>query len=118
MCIWVFIGERYGWVLEDFQDELKSLYPWISEYKGRSVTELEIRHAVLNHAHGPLGLEGKTEEVSELRKRVAATVVNSRFYFRDPSHTETLPELLRVDFAPENDYARHRMALLKKDIRV
>jgi len=51
------LGERYGWCQnENGDDELlrKSFYkgslqfPWISSFKDRSITELEIRHAVLN----------------------------------------------------------------------
>lgn len=89
----------------------------MADFRGRSVTELEIRHAVLNHVHGPVGFDGAGEELSELRKKIQATVANSRFYFRDPSHASSLPELLKVNFLPENEYAKERMALLKKDIR-
>ena len=41
------IGGRYGWVPESFSQKLLDKYPWISEYRDRSVTELEIVHAVL-----------------------------------------------------------------------
>lgn len=52
------LGERYGWAQPDeaCSDALLSktferaaqTFPWIANYKDRSITELEIRHALLN----------------------------------------------------------------------
>eukprot|EP01105_Mastigella_eilhardi_P019218 TRINITY_DN450_c0_g1_i3.p1 TRINITY_DN450_c0_g1~~TRINITY_DN450_c0_g1_i3.p1 ORF type:complete len:1376 (-),score=324.64 TRINITY_DN450_c0_g1_i3:50-4144(-) len=51
------LGERYGWChSENEKDELLTKtfanavakFPWIMKYTDRSITELEIRHAVLN----------------------------------------------------------------------
>jgi len=65
-------GERYGWVLDDFSEELKMTYPWIDNFKGRSITELEIRHAVLN----PFQIED--EHKTDLqKKRIQTTISNS-----------------------------------------
>ena len=47
-----FIGERYGWVPEKDKYELSLLMeqPWLEEHRGgKSVTELEILHGVLNN---------------------------------------------------------------------
>ncbi|WP_411023413.1 hypothetical protein, partial [Salmonella sp. s51228] len=48
-----FYGMRYGWngtdplLLRNFEDA-KDDYPWILDYKDRSVTELEMRQGYLN----------------------------------------------------------------------
>jgi nephrocystin-3 len=47
-----FIGERYGWVPEKSQYDLSLLMeqPWLEQHRGgKSVTELEILHGVLNN---------------------------------------------------------------------
>ncbi|KAH3743270.1 tetratricopeptide repeat protein [Pelomyxa schiedti] len=58
---WFFcmLGDRYGWShTENTRDDLltktfahaSSQFPWIMNFTDRSITELEIRHAVLNQA--------------------------------------------------------------------
>ena len=47
-----FIGERYGWVPEKHQYDLSLIIeqPWLDEHRGgKSVTELEMLHGVLNN---------------------------------------------------------------------
>ena len=47
-----FIGDRYGWVPEKHQYDLSLLVeqPWLDEHRGgKSVTELEMLHGVLNN---------------------------------------------------------------------
>ena len=47
-----FIGDRYGWVPEHHQYDLSLLVeqPWLDEHRGgKSVTELEMLHGVLNN---------------------------------------------------------------------
>lgn len=71
------LGERYGWAQaeEAALDELlhrtfeKALpsYPWIGNLRDRSITELEIRHAILN----------------DLSDRATD---HTLFYLRDPSY--------------------------------
>lgn len=43
------LGNRYGWIPSDdvLTGELMRAYPWLSEVRGRSVTEMEIRHGAL-----------------------------------------------------------------------
>jgi hypothetical protein len=45
------LGERYGWVPDDaaFTKDLVEEQPWLLENQGKSVTELEILHGVLNN---------------------------------------------------------------------
>lgn len=46
------LGERYGWVDPDAASRLASVAPALLPYADRSVTELEIRYAVLNRHVG------------------------------------------------------------------
>lgn len=65
-----FLGERYGWVPEAGQYDRSLLLeqPWLEEHRGgKSVTELEILHGVLDNP--------------EMEKRAF-------FYFRDPAWSE------------------------------
>ncbi len=45
------LGNRYGWVPDSISPDLLSREPWLADSLGRSVTELEICHGVLNHPH-------------------------------------------------------------------
>ena len=61
-----FIGERYGWVPEQHEYDLSLVMeqPWLEEHRGgKSVTELEVLHGVLNNS---------------------AMEDRAFFYFRDP----------------------------------
>lgn len=65
-----FIGERYGWTPEAHQYDLSLLMeqPWLEEHRGgKSVTELEMLHGVLNNP--------------EMKNRAF-------FYFRDAKYSE------------------------------
>jgi tetratricopeptide (TPR) repeat protein len=42
------LGGRYGWVPSDFPVEVGKRYGWTQHYTGKSLTELEIIHGVLN----------------------------------------------------------------------
>jgi len=65
------LGERYGWIPEAMDPELVMTEPWLASHGGRSITEIEIIHGVLNDP------------------QMASYAF---FYFRDPAHVETLPE--------------------------
>lgn len=41
------LGNRYGWVPESFSPAQLATYPWLSEYRGASLTELEMVHGAL-----------------------------------------------------------------------
>jgi len=71
------LGERYGWIPPEIPAELIEQEPWLAECKGCSVTELEIRHGVLNNP-------GKAE--------------HAYFYFRDPAYLESLPDKQQIEF--------------------
>src|SRR5947209_8017913 len=40
----VMLGERYGWVPDALDPSLVTDQPWLADFAGRSVTELEIVH--------------------------------------------------------------------------
>ncbi|MCA9182983.1 MAG: hypothetical protein KDA51_16085, partial [Planctomycetales bacterium] len=45
------LGERYGWVPENFNEDALSKYGWVQHQTGKSVTELEILYGVLDHRY-------------------------------------------------------------------
>lgn len=64
------LGDRYGWIPDEIPTEVLDREPWLSDKHGRSVTELEIMHGVLNNR----AMEGQ-----------------AFFYFRSPAYIESLP---------------------------
>ena len=88
------LGERYGWVPgeEVFTNDLKEEQPWLLDIKGKSVTELEILHGVLNNP--------------EMARRAF-------FFFRSPEYATTKG----ADFLPENKDAAAKQKRLKDLIR-
>lgn len=92
------LGERYGWVPKHIDEELIRAWPWLSEQRGRSVTELEIINGVLNDP-----------EMGGL----------SFFYFRDPEASKKIEaELAKGEgYAPEPEASRQKLAVLKERIQ-
>ncbi|MCX5769214.1 MAG: DUF4062 domain-containing protein, partial [Candidatus Hydrogenedentes bacterium] len=88
------LGERYGWVPGDdaFTADLEEEQPWLKDLKGKSVTELEILHGVLNNP--------------EMAERAF-------FYFRDPAYAQRRG----ADCLSENTAAADKQAALKTLIR-
>lgn len=91
------LGERYGWRPEELPAELLEVEPWLAGQRGRSVTELEVLHGVLN------------DTPSER---------HAFFYFRDPGFLAHLPAGVDpADFQSENPEAAGRLKALKDRIR-
>jgi len=92
------LGERYGWVPDDdaFTSDLKEEQPWLKSIKGKSVTELEILHGVLNNP--------------EMAGRAF-------FYFRDPKYVEIVPKEKKADFLSETLADAEKQTELKDLIR-
>ncbi len=44
------LGERYGWIPDSYPDDAIGSYGWIRNLTGKSITELEILHGVLNNS--------------------------------------------------------------------
>lgn len=74
------LGERYGWVPDELPAELVEQEPWLAKHRGRSVTELEVLHGVLNDPE----MAG-----------------HAFFYFRAPSFLYTLPASERSAYREE-----------------
>ena len=71
------LGERYGRTDIEVTPSLRRKFPRLEDEQGRSVTELEIQHGVLNDP---------------------AMADHAFFYFRDPAYIETLAEDQRQGF--------------------
>jgi hypothetical protein len=84
------LGDRYGWVPSEFDPELLEREPWLAQYHGKSVTELEIIHGVL----------------ADL-----SMADHAFYYFRDPSYIP--PGMV----AAEPDIERQKLLALKQQIR-
>ena len=88
-------GERYGWVpaAEQFDQSLLIEQPWLDEHRGgKSVTELEILHGVLNNP--------------EMAGRAF-------FYFRDSAWSQKQGD----DYASEGVSEKQKLLILKDWIR-
>lgn len=88
------LGERYGWTpgADAYTADLEEEQPWLRGLAGKSVTELEILHGVLNNP--------------EMAGR-------SFFYFRDPAYDQARG----TDFLSEDSEAAGKQAALKETIR-
>jgi hypothetical protein len=77
-------------------------FAWVNQYQDRSITELEIRHAVLN----------RLSQLPEPDRRCF-------FYFRDAnaSFIKEQPEAQQADFASEGGDSQSKLAKLKQEIR-
>jgi WD40 repeat protein len=90
-----FIGDRYGWVPEanHYDPSLLVEQPWLDEHRGgKSVTELEMLHGVLNNP----GMAGR-----------------AFFYFRDTQYSQAKGSV----YLSEGEEHRAKLELLKGRIR-
>jgi tetratricopeptide (TPR) repeat protein len=85
------LGERYGWVPEEFSTELLHTQAWLAQHRGKSVTALEILHGVL--------------ENPEMEK-------HAFFFFRDPTYAAAHP-----GFTEEEPALHKKLIALKDEIR-
>ncbi len=76
-CFIGILGERYGWVQDEFPESLANSQPWLAGYQGHSITHLEVIHGVLKNEN----FDG-----------------HAFFYFRDPQFVRSLPNHLRDAF--------------------
>jgi hypothetical protein len=99
------LGERYGWIDPETPAKLKRSYPHLLQFSDRSLTELEIRHAVLNspHEHCPAtnffyvrstvfdGSKSVAPEIHRLIQEIRERSFSVRV-FSDPLELDTLVE--------------------------
>lgn len=89
------LGERYGWVppAESYPPHLIERFPWLAEHQGgKSVTELEVLHGVLNDP---------------------AMAGRAFFYFRSPEYAKQKGG----EYLPSSPEDAERLAALKQRIR-
>ncbi|MDK9701294.1 MAG: DUF4062 domain-containing protein [bacterium] len=86
------LGERYGWIPETLPFDLVEKEHWLRKYAGRSVTELEILHGVLENP---------------------AMKNHAYFYFRDPKYISKKPTSEQNKFRDTDAQAVKRSQKLK-----
>jgi tetratricopeptide (TPR) repeat protein len=89
------LGDRYGWVPDQLEDELLFQFPWLNNFRNISVTEMEIRHGVLNNP---------------------AVASHALFYFRDPSYYNQIPKSRKTDYLEQNPEAVRKLNALKQEL--
>lgn len=90
------LGERYGWIPPTFPDNLLAEKPWLRDQYGKSLTELEILHGVLNDLQ---------------------MVGFKHIYFRDPRFVESVPADQQHYFIDKDEENRFKLQKLKHRIR-
>lgn len=90
------LGQRYGWVPGAIDPALAARFGWLADDLGRSVTELEIQHGVLN-------------------KPDAAG--HALFYLRDPSWLDTIPDADRAVYLEQDPAGAEKLAALRERVR-
>jgi tetratricopeptide (TPR) repeat protein len=86
------LGDRYGTSVNSIPDELVEGDPWLKDHEGKSITELEVWHGVLNRP---------------------PDLVHALFYFRSSSGVLTLPG---TDGVAEEAEAGRKLEQLKRRI--
>ncbi len=87
------LGQRYGWVPDEIPATLAQELGWLGDDPGRSVTELEILHGVLNDPD---------------------SAGHAFFYLRDPQWVDRLADADRSTFLEENPDGAQRLAELRE----
>lgn len=91
------LGERYGWVPTKILPEAIKRYGWVQKVSGKSLTELEILHGVLNNPE---------------------MCGHAFFYLRDPNALSKIPDDIRKEIYVESDPVRIKNLFdLKESIR-
>ena len=81
-----FYGQRYGWhglndaVLQSNFDNVSTKYPWVNEYRDRSVTELEFLHGFLNNPEQkPACVCFRSKEYDNKQKQIYTDANNLKY---------------------------------------
>lgn len=91
------LGQRYGWVPDAIPPDLAGSLGWLTDDHGRSVTELEILHGVLN---APAEAAG-----------------HAFFYLRDPDWVARLPDAERAVLVEPDPVGAARLEALRERVR-
>lgn len=90
------LGERYGWVPKKFLPEAIGKYGWVQHATGKSLTELEIMHGVLNNPE----MKG-----------------HAFFYLRDPKALGKIPDGIKDVYVESDPVLIKNLIDLKERIR-
>jgi nephrocystin-3 len=90
------LGERYGWVPEELDPQLFGAYPWLRAHGQISMTEMEIRHGVLNDP---------------------SLAPHAFFYFRDPAYITGLPAHQQTQYRDQDPALAAKLKALKTEIQ-
>ena len=90
------LGQRYGWVPDELPPELAAELGWLADATGRSVTEMEILHGVLNDRD---------------------SAGHAYFYLRDPAWVDALPAHERATYVEETPEGAALLEDLKTRVR-
>ncbi|MFT3852287.1 MAG: DUF4062 domain-containing protein [Ilumatobacteraceae bacterium] len=90
------LGQRYGWVPDAIPAALAERMGWLSAGAGRSVTELEILHGVLNDPDA---------------------AGHALFYLRDPAWLDTVGDDARPTYVEDSDEGRVALDDLRERVR-
>eukprot|EP01122_Echinamoeba_exundans_P009174 TRINITY_DN3177_c0_g1_i1.p1 TRINITY_DN3177_c0_g1~~TRINITY_DN3177_c0_g1_i1.p1 ORF type:complete len:1753 (+),score=281.10 TRINITY_DN3177_c0_g1_i1:58-5316(+) len=130
------LGERYGWhdmsditnmkdeLLEQtFQNAIDAGYEWVSKFKDRSVTELEVIHGALRYIPTErMQSFGEAIDygynVPDSVKELELRQLNSFFYLRDPSFIDGVKSDQKPIYSAENFLAKHKMFQLREPTRL
>lgn len=91
------LGQRYGWVPDAIPAALAERMGWLTAGQGRSVTELEILHGVLNDPDA---------------------AGHARFYLRDPAWLATVVDDERPTYVEDSEAGRAALDDLRDRVRV
>lgn len=92
------LGQRYGWIHEEYQVPDSPEYDWLKDFPPRrSITEVEMHHAALCDPDKAVG--------------------KAFFFFRAPSAIDTVPQEFASHFCGESEEATEKIEELKDKIR-
>ena len=90
------LGERYGWIPDNYKEDLLEVQPWIREHLNKSVTELEFLHGVFNQ-----------KDIQE----------QAFVYFRDQTYSQRVSVDMRPTYCSEGPSAKALLEALKNQVR-
>jgi tetratricopeptide (TPR) repeat protein len=86
-----FLGHRYGWVPPAIPGDTQARFPFTQRFPGASVTELELRHGILNSDPTPRALV--LLRSSDTLDTIPKAIRNRDFTENDPSLNQQLQRL-------------------------
>ena len=87
------VGNRYGWIPTEYNANTLQSFPWLKDYQGKSVTEVEMCYGALNSSSEHVlfyfkedslsredDCDHKLEEISALKERILASGKYTKAY--------------------------------------